>query len=89
MGLAAGLHAVVRLPQAVDPGALMRAAAARSLGVYPLALGYLRPPARGDGVVLGYANLTESRIEQGVRVLAGVVAELSSGVAADGRAALA
>jgi DNA-binding transcriptional MocR family regulator len=53
--------------------------------VYPLALGYMQPPLEGDGIVLGYANLTESRIEQGVRLLAGVIEELSGASAADAR----
>jgi GntR family transcriptional regulator/MocR family aminotransferase len=84
-GLAAGLHAIVRLPREVQGAALMRAAAERSVGVYPLALGYMQPPLEGDGIVLGYANLTESRIEQGVRLLAGVIEELSGASAADAR----
>jgi GntR family transcriptional regulator/MocR family aminotransferase len=75
-GLAAGLHAVVRLPREFDGGALMRAAAERSVGVYPLVLGYMQPPARDDGLILGYANLTEQQIEQGVCLLARVLDEL-------------
>jgi GntR family transcriptional regulator/MocR family aminotransferase len=75
-GLAAGLHATVRLAREVDGAALMRAAAERSLGVYPLAFAYMQPPARGDGLILGYANLDEQRIQQGVRVLARVLDEL-------------
>jgi GntR family transcriptional regulator / MocR family aminotransferase len=75
-GLAAGLHAIVRLAREVDGAALTQAAVARSLGVYPLAFGYMDPPPRGDGLVLGYANLSEERIAEGVRVLAGVLAEL-------------
>src|SRR5437764_9947200 len=47
-GLAAGLHAIVRLPREFDGASLMRAAAERSLGVYPLALGYMRPRPRPD-----------------------------------------
>ena len=78
-GLAAGLHAVVRLEHEVDSAALIRAAAERSVGVYPLALAYMRPAARGDQLVLGYANLTEQNIERGVRVLAGVLERLSRG----------
>ena len=64
----------------------MRAAAKRSLGVYPLSLAYLQPPVRGDGIVLGYANLSESGIERGVRLLAGVIADLSHGRRAGARA---
>ena len=72
-GLAAGLHAIVRLPREFDGASLMRAAAERSLGVYPLALGYMRPAPRADALVLGYANLSEPMIESGVRVLAAVL----------------
>jgi GntR family transcriptional regulator/MocR family aminotransferase len=74
-GLAAGLHAVVRLARAVDNEALVRAAAARSVGVYPLAFAYLRAPRRGDGLVLGYANLSERAIEAGIRALAAALEE--------------
>ncbi|TMM16850.1 MAG: PLP-dependent aminotransferase family protein [Actinobacteria bacterium] len=83
-GIAAGLHAIVRLPHSFEVAALMRAAAARSVGVYPLALAYMRPEAHDDGLVLGYANLSESRIELGVRALAEALAELSDGVGANG-----
>lgn len=74
-GLAAGLHVVLRLPSEVDSEALMRAAAERSVGVYPLALTYMRAPRRGDGLVLGYANLSEGAIESGIRALAAAVGE--------------
>ena len=69
-GLAAGLHALVRLDRPVDGRALMRAAAAESVGVYPLGLSYMKPRAMDDGLVLGYANLAEPAIEEGVRRLA-------------------
>jgi len=83
-GIAAGLHAIVRLPHSFEVAALMRAAAARSVSVYPLALAYMLPEAHDDGLVLGYANLSESRIELGVRALAEALAELSDGVGANG-----
>src|SRR5439155_160068 len=51
-GLAAGLHAIVRLPREFDGASLMRAAAERSLGVYPLALGYMRPRPRAGAFAL-------------------------------------
>jgi GntR family transcriptional regulator / MocR family aminotransferase len=69
-GVAAGLHAIVRLAHDFDPFALMRAAVRRSLAVYPLSFGYMRPPPRDDALVLGYANLSEQQIERGVRLLA-------------------
>src|SRR5262249_3864631 len=42
-GLAAGLHATVRLPEPVDGVALARAAARESVGVYPLGYAYMEP----------------------------------------------
>ena len=69
-GLAAGLHALVRLDRPVDGRRLMQAAAAESVGVYPLGLSYMKPRAMDDGLVLGYANLAEPAIEEGVRRLA-------------------
>jgi len=69
-GLAAGLHALVRLGRPVDGAALVRAAAAESVGVYPLGFAYISPRALDDGLVLGYANLAEPAIEEGIRRLA-------------------
>jgi GntR family transcriptional regulator / MocR family aminotransferase len=69
-GLAAGLHALVRLERPVDGAALMRAAARESLGVYPLGFAYMRPRLLDDGLILGYANLAEPAIEEGIRRLA-------------------
>jgi GntR family transcriptional regulator/MocR family aminotransferase len=69
-GLAAGLHAVLRLPRPVDGLAVMRAAVRRSVGVYPLGLAFFEPRPVDRGLILGYANLTESGIEEGIRRLA-------------------
>jgi GntR family transcriptional regulator/MocR family aminotransferase len=74
-GLAAGLHAVLRLPHPVDGLAVMGAAARRSVGVYPLGQAYFEPRAFDRGLILGYANLTESGIEEGIRRLALALAE--------------
>jgi GntR family transcriptional regulator / MocR family aminotransferase len=76
-GLAAGLHAIVRLPRAVDGLVLARAAAEQSVGVYPLGYAYMEVAPVHDGLVLGYANLSEPAIEEGIRRLAAVLAELS------------
>jgi GntR family transcriptional regulator/MocR family aminotransferase len=64
-GLAAGLHAVVRLPAAVDAATLTAAARGRDVGVYPLAA-----EGRSDVLLLGYANLPEPALAEGVRRLA-------------------
>ena len=86
-GMAAGLHAVVRLPVAVDEQALLRAAARRSVGVYPLGWGYAQPQALGGALVLGYACLAEPAIREGIRLLAEAVAELSDPASAPGASA--
>ena len=75
-GVAAGLHAIVRLGRAVDGLALMQAAGRRSVGVYPLGYAYMKPRPLDDGLVLGYANLAEPAIEEGIRRLALALEEL-------------
>jgi GntR family transcriptional regulator / MocR family aminotransferase len=78
-GLAAGLHATVRLAEPVEGIALARAAARESVGVYPLGYGYMTPRPVDDGLILGYANLAEPAIEEGIRRLAAVLAALPPG----------
>ncbi len=80
-GVAAGLHATVRLPDPVDGGELMAAAARHSVGAYPLGLAYLEPRLLDDGLILGYANLAEPAIEEGIRRLGEALAELPPGPA--------
>jgi GntR family transcriptional regulator/MocR family aminotransferase len=75
-GISAGLHALVRLPRPVDVQGLLAGARARSLGVYPLSLHQIDPQGESDGLVMGYANLSEPAIEEGVRRLAEVLDEL-------------
>jgi GntR family transcriptional regulator / MocR family aminotransferase len=75
-GVSAGLHALVRLEHPVAVGELMTRAAERSVGVYPLPLHMIEPPEQADALVMGYANLSEPAIEEGVRRLAVVLTEL-------------
>ena len=72
-GISAGLHALVRLPGKVDGQLLLKLAAARGVGVYPLSLHMIAPAKHTDSLVLGYANLTEPAIAEGVRRLAEVL----------------
>ena len=78
-GLAAGLHATVRLGREVDGIALVQAALSASVGVYPLGYAYMRVKPVHDGLILGYANLTEPAIEEGIRRLAGALEGLPCG----------
>jgi DNA-binding transcriptional MocR family regulator len=75
-GVAAGLHAIVRLGQAVDGMRLMQAAGRRSVGVYPLRYAYMDVRPVDDGLVLGYANLAEPAIEEGIRRLGRALEDL-------------
>jgi len=75
-GISAGLHALVRLPASVDAALLARRASESSLGVYPLSWHMISPPRETDALVLGYANLPEPAIDEGIRRLAGVLDEL-------------
>ena len=73
-GIAAGLQAVVRLPVGVDEAAVVRAAAARGVGVDGLARFRAVPAAGPPALVMGYANLPEPAIVRAVAELAEVVA---------------
>jgi GntR family transcriptional regulator / MocR family aminotransferase len=75
-GISAGLHALVRLPRPFDVQRLLTQAARRSVGVYPLSLHMMEAPLQSDSLVLGYAGLGESAIQEGIRRLAGVLEEL-------------
>ncbi len=75
-GVAAGLHAIVRLPRAVDGAALVRAARERSVMAYSLGFMFAEPGREHDGLVLGYANLSEPAIAEGIRRLALAVGEV-------------
>jgi GntR family transcriptional regulator/MocR family aminotransferase len=77
-GLAAGLHAIVRLEEPVDGLELVAAARRHSVGVYPLGHAYLDVQPVHDGLILGYANLAEPAIEEGIRRLARALEELES-----------
>jgi GntR family transcriptional regulator/MocR family aminotransferase len=76
-GISAGLHALVRLPGGVDVQALMSAAAERSVRVYPLEFHRIAPASESDALVMGYANLSEPAIDEGVRRLAEVLRGLA------------
>ncbi len=70
----AGLFELAMLPEEIDEAALARAAAARDVGVEGLSL-HRFLPGGSPGLVLGFANLPEAAIEQGVRHLAAALAE--------------
>jgi GntR family transcriptional regulator / MocR family aminotransferase len=72
-GDAAGLYELVLLPEGLDEAALLAGAAERGVGMEGLAwhrFAHGGPP----GVLLGYGNLSEPAIEQGVRLIAQALA---------------
>ncbi|MGZ3140730.1 MocR-like pyridoxine biosynthesis transcription factor PdxR [Lentzea chajnantorensis] len=71
IGVAAGLHVVLRMPDGTDDMALKRALEARGVHVWALAQ-YARTPM-WPGLVLGYAALTPDRLREAVREIAAVV----------------
>jgi GntR family transcriptional regulator/MocR family aminotransferase len=71
---AAGLYELVELPEGTDEAALLAAAEARGVGAEGLSL-HRFTPGGPPGLVLGFGNLPEPTIEQGVRLLAEAFAE--------------
>jgi len=69
-GSNAGLHLILwfRDRPAADAPAIVAAAAAAGVGVYPLGPYYLGTP-QNAGLLLGYASLSEHEIEAGIRLL--------------------
>lgn len=76
-GVAAGVHVLLPLPDAADDAAIAEAAEAAGISVRPLSPSYLPDAARGStparGLLLGYARLTPTRIDDAVAALADVV----------------
>jgi GntR family transcriptional regulator / MocR family aminotransferase len=78
-GADAGLFELVHLPEDVEESQLLRAAAARGVGAEGLALH--RFAADGPpGILLGYGNLSEPAIEQGIRLLGDAYAQVQGRV---------
>jgi GntR family transcriptional regulator/MocR family aminotransferase len=71
-GIAAGLHVTVELPGGVDEAAV--AAAARSQGIALATMGdYWSGGSYPPTLILGYSQMTESRLRSGVRELAATI----------------
>jgi GntR family transcriptional regulator/MocR family aminotransferase len=73
LGAAAGVHLTVRLPDDAPIGEEVARAAKMRVRVEPLAPCYAEPNCAPPGLMLGYANLTESQIDAGVKVIARVM----------------
>ncbi len=83
-GLAAGFHAVARLPAGSDEAFVVAAARERSVGLY--AMGDFRTRRDGDHppeIVLGFGDMAPAAIERGIAT----VRDLLRGAASPGRTA--
>ncbi len=69
LGAAAGVQLTVRFPDGYPVDDLVRRAAALGVRVEPLAPCYAETSTAPAGLILGYANLTESQIVAGVQAL--------------------
>jgi GntR family transcriptional regulator / MocR family aminotransferase len=65
-GLAAGFHAVLRLPAGADERAIAAEAHDRSVGLYPMADYRIGTAAGPPALVLGFGTLTEQAIARGI-----------------------
>jgi GntR family transcriptional regulator/MocR family aminotransferase len=70
LGAAAGVHLTVVFPGGYPIRDLVRRAAESGVRVEPLSAFYADRAAAPPGLMLGYANLTESQIVAGIRTLA-------------------
>jgi len=71
-GAGAGAHVVLWPRRRVAEDALIAAAAARGVRVYPISPYYLKQTAR-TGILLGYSRMTEGNIREGIRRLGKVL----------------
>ena len=81
-GIAAGLHATVRLPDSDDEAAIVEEARRRRIEVGPMAENWADPTGRPPTLLLGYGQIQEAAIRPAVRALA----EVRSAVRADHQA---
>jgi GntR family transcriptional regulator/MocR family aminotransferase len=70
IGAAAGVHLTVRLPDGYAVADLVRRATEMRVRIEPVSPCYAEPETAPPGLMLGYANLSESQIVTGVQVLA-------------------
>jgi GntR family transcriptional regulator / MocR family aminotransferase len=75
LGVAAGLHLLVRFDGAVDCAAVVSQAAASGMRVANLDAYRCRHDAIGPGLVLGYGNLADGQLDEAVALLATAVAK--------------
>ncbi len=78
LGAAAGVHLTVRFPIGFPIDELTRRAAESHIRLEALAPCYTDPATAPPGLILGYANLTESQISTGVEQLGQAARQLGA-----------
>src|SRR5215469_10052805 len=71
-GDGAGAHIVLWLRGGVVEEVVIKSAALRGVGVYPISPYFLKPPTR-TGIMLGYSRMRETEIREGIRRLSEVL----------------
>jgi GntR family transcriptional regulator/MocR family aminotransferase len=74
-GIAAGLHLVAHLPSDLDERSVVDAAARRGVAAYGLAQYRISSEGR-DGLIFGYATLSEPTLVEGIDILAEAITEV-------------
>ena len=72
LGENAGIHMMVKIKMALPDDVVIQKAAAVGLGIISAREYYLQPHHQGE-FIFGYAQLEESQIEQGVKVLSEIL----------------
>jgi GntR family transcriptional regulator/MocR family aminotransferase len=75
VGASAGLHVVAWLPAGIDEKTVVERAAQAGVGVYGVSRYYSAPRDGPGGLLFGYGPLSEDQIEEGIRLVAGVIRE--------------
>jgi GntR family transcriptional regulator/MocR family aminotransferase len=73
-GLAAGIHAVARLPDDHDENEVAAQARERSIGLYPLSRYRATPRPSPPQLALGFGDLSETQIRRGIATVADLLA---------------
>ncbi|WP_234706228.1 aminotransferase-like domain-containing protein [Mycolicibacterium setense] len=78
LGAAAGVHLTVRFPRGFPIEEFTRRATESRVRLEPLAPCYAEPDQAPPGLILGYANLTETQIATGVEILGEMARQLDA-----------
>lgn len=72
-GLAAGFHALARLPSGRDEDEIVEAARRRSVGLHGLSQYRSSGSTGAQALVIGFGDVTEDQIERGIRILGDIM----------------